>query len=262
MAGQSPLSPSEQVPSPQAPDVLDEHQYLRERTAPRFGDPLYLHLSDLLIALRSALPPAGSRVLDFGAGGSPYRALFAGSTYHRADLPGPAGLDYIIGEDSRVDSPAAAYDCILSTQVLEHVRDPAAYLQEARRLLRTGGHIVLTTHGLFPDHACPHDYQRWTADGLRLAAQRAGFEVDRVDKVTVNARALVLFNEMFTDRLLPRGRDPVRLLIRASRLLYTRMNRARIHRVCDEDFADCRVVPSDRPWHEFYVALLLVARVA
>ena len=88
-------------------------------------------------------------------------------TYHRADLAGGSDLDFEYAADGRLPSEAADYDCVLSTQVLEHVEDPAAYLQECYRVLRPGGHLLLTTHGIFEDHAVPHDYWRWTAGGLQ-----------------------------------------------------------------------------------------------
>jgi SAM-dependent methyltransferase len=41
--------------------------------------------------------------------------------------------------------PDHSFDTVLSFQVIEHVRDPARYLSEVRRVLRPGGHLVLTT---------------------------------------------------------------------------------------------------------------------
>lgn len=38
-----------------------------------------------------------------------------------------------------------SFDTVLSFQVIEHVADPAHYLGEIRRVLRPGGHLVLTT---------------------------------------------------------------------------------------------------------------------
>src|SRR5690606_19278094 len=95
--------------------------------------------------------------------------------YERADLGDAPDLDHRFGVDSKLPVPSQTYDLVLSTQVLEHVQDPSAYLNEALRVLQPGGRLVLTTHGVFPDHACPHDYQRWTADGLRLLVERSGF---------------------------------------------------------------------------------------
>jgi len=141
--------------------------YLCQSLQRRRGAPLYLCLSDLLIAIRNFIPSGASRVLDFGSGGSPYRPLFPSCIYHRADLIGGADLEFEYGADARLPSELKDYDCVLSTQVLEHVEDPTSYLKECRRVLRSGGHLILTTHGCFEDHACPYDYWRWTARGLQ-----------------------------------------------------------------------------------------------
>src|SRR5438270_5433699 len=101
-------------------------EYVRERLAPRLGDGLYLVLSDLLLAMRSLIPAEPGRVLDYGCGGSPYRPLFGSCVYHRADLSGAApDLDFEYGSDSLLPIRSADYDCVLSSQVLEHVSSPS-----------------------------------------------------------------------------------------------------------------------------------------
>src|SRR5262249_57058831 len=113
---------------------LGEARYLRERLNPQPGEMLYLHLSDLLIALNAMIPGHLSMVLDYGCGGSPYRPLFGKCTYHRADLSGGNNLDFEYGPDSKLPLELSAYDLILSTQVLDHVQNPAVYLRDGFRL--------------------------------------------------------------------------------------------------------------------------------
>jgi FkbM family methyltransferase len=73
--------------------------------------------------------------------------------------------------------PDASYDAVLSTQVLEHVDDPAGYLGECFRVLKPGGQLLLSTHGLMIWHADPVDRWRWTGEGLRHVVETAGFTV-------------------------------------------------------------------------------------
>src|SRR5205085_11279201 len=130
------------------------------------------------------------RVLDFGCGGSPYRSLFGSSVYHRADLAGSAmDVDFEYGPDSRLSAKTADYDCVLSSQVLEHVASPTDYLAECYRLLKPGGHLILSTHGSMEDHACPYDYWRWTAYGLRKLVEEEGIGVQIIKKVRSGTRA-------------------------------------------------------------------------
>src|SRR6266478_5252476 len=113
---------------------LTTTEYIRQRIEPKPGDPFYLVLSDLLMALINMIPPNVSRVLDFGCGGSPYRPLFRSCTYHRADLTGGRDLDFEYGPDSCLPDDISDYDCVLSSQVLEHVGSPSTYLAECYRV--------------------------------------------------------------------------------------------------------------------------------
>lgn len=237
---------------------LEETTYLRRRLDPRPGDPHYLHLSDLRLALEQARNRHPCRILDFGCGGSPYRSLFAGSPYHRADLPGPSGLDFIIDERSRLPVPDGCYDLVLSTQVLEHVPSPEDYLAECFRVLRPGGQLLLTTHGTFYDHGSPHDYQRWTADGLQSQIKQAGFQVHKVKKLTTGPRALLLLLEHFQTTLLSARWNWGGVCLRLLRIPF-RFRLPVFHRFLDKAFDRHRVVDARKPEHGFYIAILVTA---
>lgn len=58
-------------------------------------------------------------------------------------------------------------DCIICTEVLEHLPRPGRCVDEIRRLLRDGGLVLASVPFLYPVHADPFDYQRFTEDGLR-----------------------------------------------------------------------------------------------
>jgi SAM-dependent methyltransferase len=165
----------------------------RERAEPSPGDEAYLHLLDLRAALSAALRDASGNWLDYGAGTSPYRDLLPLATLATAELGGAEGYppDYQLAADGTCPAPAGHFDGVLSTQVLEHVEDPGAHLREAFRLLKPGGLLVLSTHGIWEDHG-GRDLWRWTADGLAVQAARAGLDVDKVEKLTCGPRAILL----------------------------------------------------------------------
>ena len=58
-------------------------------------------------------------------------------------------------------------DCVLCTEVLEHLKSPQACVDEIHRLLREDGLVFASTPFFYPVHADPYDFQRFTEDGLR-----------------------------------------------------------------------------------------------
>lgn len=238
---------------------IAQDDYLRERLTPAFGDALYLHLSDLRMAMAHFATDGRIKILDFGCGGSPYRSLFPNAVYHRADIAGTADIDFVIPtDDESVSLPIAdnSYDLVLSSQVLEHVPSPAAYLAECRRLLRHDGRLVLTTHGMFEDHGCPHDYFRWTDSGLRRDLAGAGLRTTSLWKLTTGMRAILFLLESSCRwQTLP---QPLRWALWPYAHLVSRRPWW-LHRQCDEHFGGNRVVAESLELHRIYIGLACVA---
>lgn len=55
------------------------------------------------------------------------------------------GLEVLAGQVAELELPSASFDFIVMVDVVEHVADPAALLNEAYRLLRSGGKIYIDT---------------------------------------------------------------------------------------------------------------------
>jgi SAM-dependent methyltransferase len=238
---------------------LGEAGYLKQRLTPRPGDELYLHLSDLLIALKALIPTHVSTVLDYGCGGSPYRPLFGNCTYHRADLSGGSNLDFEYRPDAKLPSEIPRYDCVLSTQVLEHVEDPETYLGECYRVLRPGGVLILTTHGLYEDHACPYDYWRWTVYGLKRLVENSGLKIEAAKKLTTGPRSAIFMAERELHRLRFGAAGAYGKLLSIGVRAVRRLGSRRRHEICDISFAANRMVDIGEPGHDMYVAIALVA---
>jgi SAM-dependent methyltransferase len=73
----------------------------------------------------------------------------------------------IFADVTRVPLMAQSVDSILCTEVLEHLPNPQACVDEIHRLLSTGGVALASVPFFYPVHADPYDFQRFTEDGLR-----------------------------------------------------------------------------------------------
>ncbi len=152
------------------------------------------------VAAFSASLPAGSRVLDAGAGEGRYRDAFLHCRYLGVDLGigdaqwNYAGLD-VLADLSRLPFRDAAFDATVNIVVLEHTRRPEAVLQELGRTLRPGGRLLLVAPQLWEVHQQPHDYFRFTRYGLEWLFAEAGLSALRIDPVggyfTLLARRLL-----------------------------------------------------------------------
>jgi ubiquinone/menaquinone biosynthesis C-methylase UbiE len=210
------------------------------------------------LALKEFASDGSITMLDYGSGGSPYRSLFPNSVYKRADFGEMEDLDYVIGNDSRVQERDKTFDLILSTQVAEHVSEPTVYFAECFRLLKSGGRLICTTHGTYPDHGCPYDFQRWTADGLARDLRNAGFEIERSLKLTTNARAMMYLAQRFSGWF-DSSSGISSGVFRVTRSLMHRQPKY-WQKLADRAFANNRVVSSETNGHEFYLGLTLAAR--
>jgi SAM-dependent methyltransferase len=160
--------------------------------------------------------PAGTVVLDIGAGDAPYRELFAHCEYRTSDWEGSVhegarDADYVSAADS-LPLDDAGVDAVLLTQVLEHVPVPAAVLQEAARVTRPGGGVFVTVPFVWELHELPHDYWRFTPAALERLLGAAGFV-----EIEIEARsdcfetvAQLLRNLRYAMGRAPDGRDPER----------------------------------------------------
>jgi SAM-dependent methyltransferase len=73
----------------------------------------------------------------------------------------------VFGNVTAVPFASESCNCIVCTEVLEHLTEPGKCVDEIHRLLLPGGKAFVSIPFLFPIHADPYDFQRFTDDGLR-----------------------------------------------------------------------------------------------
>ena len=130
-----------------------------------------IHLIERSIA--ALAPRLRGELLDVGCGRQPYRNYFSHMTKITAcDHDGARGAVDFTCPAHAIPVPAASFDAILSTEVLEHVPDPLAVWREFHRVLRPGGRVLLTVPMYWPSHEVPYDfcYPAILEHGLRYLA--------------------------------------------------------------------------------------------
>lgn len=154
-------------------------------------------------------------VLDAGAGEAPYRELFDHVTYETADFaqvakPYTPGLTYIC-DLAAIPVEDGRYDLVVCSQVLEHVPEPMAVLNELVRVAKPGGEIWMSAPLFYAEHEEPYDFHRFTQFAWRRMAKEAGLEI--LDLAWLEGYYTTLAYQLSTAaRVLPRHMLPLRAL--------------------------------------------------
>lgn len=120
---------------------------------------------------------ARGTLLDIGCGAKPYAE--AGPRVERwigVDLADNPEAD-INGTAYAIPVSDAYADCVLCTQVLEHLEDPRAALVEFGRVLKPNGLLILSVPQYWPLHEEPRDFFRYTEIGLTTVMRSCGFDI-------------------------------------------------------------------------------------
>ncbi|MBI3970783.1 MAG: class I SAM-dependent methyltransferase [Chloroflexi bacterium] len=118
-------------------------------------------------------------VLDAGAGRLAHRP----SVLQSPNVRRYVSIDYVASHpelgavaDLLAGLPFAdeTFDCVVCSQVLEHVAEPRTALAEIARVLTPDGLLLLSVPHLSFVHGAPEDYYRYTPYGVAHLLRRAG----------------------------------------------------------------------------------------
>lgn len=123
---------------------------------------------------------AYGRVLDIGGGVNPsYWRYLQTRRWHRrisVDLAHTKPDVVANLEDASLPLTDGYCDTALLFNVLEHINNRESLLGEIRRTLKSGGGLVGVVPFLVAVHPDPHDYVRFSDEGLRELLTKAGFK--------------------------------------------------------------------------------------
>lgn len=163
------------------------------------------------------------KVLDIGSGGKPSyeKYLPKNIEYIKTDYREKDGIDKVVNFNDRLPFEAGTIDTVFLFHNLYIANDPKATLAEVNRVLKKGGHVLISNPFGVNVMAEPNDFGRLTKQGLDKLLAEAEFEVIKVkqigDRFSVIAYALhaffliwpirIIFNSvaLVCDKLIPSG---------------------------------------------------------
>lgn len=156
-------------------------------------------------------------IYDLGCGESPYRDFFLnycsqyiGVDWSESCHENSANVIADLNKKLPIDSDVA--DTVLSISVLEHLAEPQSLLNEAYRILKPGGNLILQVPWQWWIHEAPHDYFRYTPYGLKYMLDKAGFEDINIEAQAGFFSMMTLKLNYFTRRLI-RGPTLIRFML-------------------------------------------------
>lgn len=167
-------------------------------------------------------PRLHGKLLDYGCGSKPYKELFINvQSYVGIDMENP-GHDHkneeidVFYDGKTIPFANDEFDCVFSSQVLEHVSDIDQSISEINRVLKPAGLFLATIPFVFIEHEIPNDYRRLTVYGMEEILKKYNFEIVEIERLgtytdVINQLKIMYFmNRKFFRKKLSR---PIRKLI-------------------------------------------------
>lgn len=140
-------------------------------------------------------------VIDLGGHPNSEYAKFIRGDFRRVTANLSPDADIQSDFEKPLPMDTASYDAALLINVLEHIFEYRQLLAETHRILTTGARVIIVVPFLFPYHASPEDYHRYTRSALEKALHAAGFKDIRIVALGSGVCAA---RWLLIERLLPR----------------------------------------------------------
>ena len=129
--------------------------------------------------LKPILAELSGSVLDVASGKSP--------SYHKLipDAVQIVGCDTITKNIKKCDFNQrfpfddAEFDHCLCINAIYIAKDPVFTLSEMARVTKRGGRLVIVTPFIFPEAREPHDFRRWTSEGLEQLCRQSNLVIEK-----------------------------------------------------------------------------------
>jgi SAM-dependent methyltransferase len=176
-----------------------------------FSNPFYFIRWRLHRVLETEAVGLSGDLLDFGAGTKPYESLFTNvSSYVGLDIEESGHSTEnkkadVLYDGKTIPFGDSSFDNVFSSEVFEHVFNLEEILSEIHRILKPGGHLLISCPLVWPEHEAPYDFARYTSFGMRHMLEKKGYKVVRHHKTGHFLEVLVQQTIVYVFCLLPKG---------------------------------------------------------
>jgi SAM-dependent methyltransferase len=150
------------------------------------SDGFYLNWRQMKRSMLKAKTYAKGICLDIGAGKAPYKRYLEGACENyiitdnektHSHMFKDSHTNFVVAEATALPFEDESMDTVVLTQVLEHVFEYEKAMDEAMRVLKPKGVMLLSVPFMYQAHATPYDFHRFSEYGLRTLLQKHGLEV-------------------------------------------------------------------------------------
>lgn len=126
-------------------------------------------------------------VIDVGGKKEKSRGLFRPptnkvSSWKYANIDSHTNPDYCCNAEN-IPVENCSFNTAILCEVIEHLENVENVLYEIYRVLKPSGILLLSTPFLYPIHADPFDFQRWTNKKIVKSLVKVGFEVVKINSM-------------------------------------------------------------------------------
>lgn len=205
--------------------------------------------------------PQNAILYDIGCGQKPFAGYLKGKiqSHIGVDLEDgfykPEQVD-LIGTAYDVPAEDSCADVVISSQVIEHLEKPIQAISETHRILKPGGRFFLSFPFLYPQHAQPRDFMRYTEFYLKDEIASDKFDVLALERIGgfwyLIGMYINLYMQQF-DRGILKKLYVIKILSFVSSLIFRTLHaiEALVFKIAEKDVSEFRA-----KWTVNYVAVL------
>jgi SAM-dependent methyltransferase len=176
--------------------------------SPSLFNPYFFVRRGIYQGIRKYAHHLKGKVVDFGCGSKPYRAMvdceeYIGVDFENSGHPHENEQIDVFYDGKHLPFENESIDAVLSSEVFEHIFNLPDILSELNRIMKPGAPILITCPFVWKEHEEPYDFARYTLFALDSMLTKNGFEKVIQDKsgnfpeVIMQLRILLLYDRFY-----------------------------------------------------------------